>query len=67
MTSNNAIIPNKLFSLKKSKFRSKFKLTQKDQDYIVAKDLETIKDHAYQFVKSMVVSDFPKKDGEQRR
>jgi hypothetical protein len=51
--------------LKQSKFRSKFKLTQKDRDYIATKGLETIKEHAFQFVNSRVASDFPKNDGKQ--
>ena len=58
-------IPRKLAALKKSKFRSKFKLTQKDRDYIAAKGLETIKEHAFQFVNSRVAPDFPRNDGKQ--
>ena len=58
-------IPLKLASLRQSKFRSKFKLPQKDRDYIVAKGLETIKEHAYQFVNSRVAPDSPKNDGKQ--
>ena len=54
-----------LNTLKLSKFRSKFKLTQKDRDYIAAKGLETIKEHAYQFISARVASDFPKNDGKQ--
>jgi hypothetical protein len=52
-------------SLKKSKFRSKFKLSQKDRDYIDTKGLETIKEHAYQLIKSRVAPAFPKNDGKQ--
>ena len=58
-------ISQKLTALKKSKFRSKFKLTQKDRDYIAAKGLETIKEHAFQFINSRVAPDFPKNDGKQ--
>lgn len=54
-----------LNTLKRSKFRSKFKLSQKDQDYIATKGLETIKEHAYQFVNSRVASADPKNDGKQ--
>ena len=61
----DSIIQQKLASLRKSKFRSKFNLTQKDRDYIAAKGLETIKDHAYQFINSRVAPDFPKNDGKQ--
>jgi hypothetical protein len=58
-------ISEKLTSLGKSKFRSKFKLLQKDRDYIATKGLETIKDHAYQFINSRVAPAFPKIDGKQ--
>ena len=54
-----------LDSLNKSNFRSKFKLSQKDRDYIATKGLETIRDHAYQFINARVSPAFPKKDGKQ--
>ena len=66
MISQNKNISHKLSSLGKSKFRSKFKLTQKDREYIYIKGIETIKEHAYQFIHSRVASDFPKKDGKQK-
>jgi hypothetical protein len=59
----NDRINHTLDSLKKSKFRSQFKLSQKERDYIATKGLETIKDHAYQFVKARVAPAFPKNDG----
>ena len=65
MNSEDTIILNKLAALKQSKFRSKFKLTQKDRDYITAKGLETIKEHAFQFVNTRVAPDFPRNDGKQ--
>jgi hypothetical protein len=65
MTLPDSIIPQKLASLRRSKFRSKFKLTQKDRDYIAGKGLETVEDHAYQFINSRVAPDFPKNDGKQ--
>jgi hypothetical protein len=61
----NERIHRNLKSLNKSAFRSKFRLTQKDRDYIAAKGLETIKEHAFQFVNSRIASDFPKNDGNQ--
>ncbi len=61
----DSTIPQKLTSLRKSKFRSKFKLSQKDKDYIAAKCLETIKEHAFQFVNSRIAPDYPKNDGKQ--
>jgi hypothetical protein len=64
-SSQDTIIRNKLISLKKSKFRSKFELTQKDRDYTATKGLATIQDHAFDFVNSRVAPDFPKNDGKQ--
>ena len=63
--SPDTIIRNKLAALKQSKFRSKFKLKKQDRDYIAAKGIGTIKDHAYQFVLQRVAPDFPKNDGKQ--
>ena len=65
MTLSDLTIPQKLASLKKSKFRSKFKLSEKDGDYIATKGLETIKEHAYQFINVRIAPDFPKNDGKQ--
>jgi hypothetical protein len=65
MTLPDSIIPQKLTSLRKSKFRSKFRLTKKDRDYITTKGLETIKEHAFQFINSRIAADFPKNDGKQ--
>ena len=65
MSSPSKSISHKLTSLKQSKFISKFKLSQKDRDYIAAKGLETIKEHAFQFANSRVAPDFPKNDGKQ--
>ena len=61
----DSTISQKLSGLSKSKFRAKFQLTQKDRDYITNKSLETIKDHAFQFVNSRIAPDFPKNDGKQ--
>ena len=65
MPLSDSSIPQKLASLKRSKFRSKFHLTQKDQDYIATKGLETIKEHAFQFINTRVTPAFPKNDGKQ--
>jgi hypothetical protein len=61
----NDRIHQALNSLNKSAFRSKFRLTQKDRDYISSKGLKTIKDHAFQFLNSRIATDFPKNDGKQ--
>lgn len=61
----NDRINQSLNSLKKSSFITKFELTQKDCDYIAAKGLETIKEHAFEFINSRVAPAFPKNDGKQ--
>ncbi len=58
-------IPQTLGRLKGSAFRSKFKLTEKDCDYIRSKGMATIKAHAFQFIGQRIAPDFPKKDGRQ--
>jgi len=65
MASQDSIIHKKLTALKQSKFRSKFKISQKDRDYITTKGLETIEEHAVQFINTRVAPDFPKNDGKQ--
>ena len=57
---------NYLFTrLSKSKFRSRFHLKQQDIDYINKKGLETIKEHAYDFVTKRLKPDFIPNDGKQ--
>jgi hypothetical protein len=59
MTLPDSTTPKNLTSLRKSRFR----LTQEDRDYIATKDLETIKEHAYQFISTRVAPAMPKNDG----
>ena len=61
----NDLIKQKLESLKKSSFRSKFKLTGRDHQYIDDKGIEVIRDHACKFVFSRIAPRFPKNDGKQ--
>jgi hypothetical protein len=61
----NERVHQTLNSLNKSAFRSKFRLTQKDRDYLASKGLKTIEDHAFQFINSRVAPDFPRNDGKQ--
>ena len=51
--------------LAQSTFRSKFKLKQKDIDYINQKGLETIKKHAQDFIAKRVAPAFVANDGKQ--
>ena len=54
-----------LIKLKKSKFRSSFKLSDNDKKYIEDKGIEKIKEHAYDFVKNRLASNNLKNDGKQ--
>ena len=65
MSSPDSHMHKKLTFLKKSKFRSKFSLSQKFRVYIAAKGLETIKEHAFQFINTRVAPANPKNDGKQ--
>jgi hypothetical protein len=51
--------------LSKSKFRSSFKLKQKDIDYINQKGLDTIKKHAQDFITKRIAPAFIANDGKQ--
>ena len=64
MIQNNQTFKN-LASLKKSKFRSKFKLTGKDRQYIQDKGIDTIRQHALDFIKTRIAPQNPKNDGKQ--
>ena len=63
--SQNIQISQALESLKKSKFRSKFKLSNKDRQYIQDKGIDTIRQHAIDFIKTRIAPQNPKNDGKQ--
>ncbi len=54
-----------LDKFKNSKFRSKFNLKEKDLIYIQEKGLETIKNHAKDFITNRLAPAFPQNDGKQ--
>ena len=58
-------INNVLNKLSKSKFRSSFRLTDKDKDYIKNKGMEKIKAHAYDFINQRLAPAYIKNDGRQ--
>ncbi len=58
-------IDNILLKLSKSKFRSSFKLKDKDIEYIKDKGLNVIEKHAYDFIKSRIAPENPPNDGKQ--
>ena len=51
--------------LNRSKFRSKFRLSQADKNYIADKGIEKIRNHAEDFVADRLAPENPKNDGEQ--
>ena len=51
--------------LAKSKFRSRFKLTAKDREYIFEKGMDTIRRHAEDFVAKKLAPAQPENDGKQ--
>lgn len=54
-----------LYKLSKSKFRSSFKLKENDKKYINDKGLDTIKEHAYDFIKKRLAPSYIPNDGKQ--
>ena len=54
-----------LEKLSKSKFRSSFKLKQKDIDYINQKGIDVIESHAKDFISKRIVPAFIANDGKQ--
>ena len=54
-----------LYSLSKSKFRSSFHLNKKMKEYVKDKGLDTIRSHAFDFIKLRLSDAYPKNDGKQ--
>lgn len=54
-----------LNGLSKSTFRSRFKLKEKELNYIKEKGLEVIQSHANDFIKKRLSDAIPKNDGKQ--
>ena len=54
-----------LKTLNKSPFRSKFKMNEKDREYLRKKGFSTIRSHALDFIRSRIAPGFPKNDGKQ--
>lgn len=54
-----------LARLQKSDFRARFHLTQKDRDYIEAKGLPVIREHAEDFVRKRLAPAYIPNDGKQ--
>ena len=56
---------NILYRLSMSKFRSSFKLKEKDKKYVNEKGIETIKNHAYDFINNRLASEIILNDEKQ--
>lgn len=61
----NKVIDNILNSLSKSKFRSSFKLKEKDKLYISEKGIDIVRSHAYDFINKRLSSSVIPNDGKQ--
>ena len=59
------IVDKKLEELSKSKFRNSFHLRRYMFDYIEEHGLDTIQDHAYDFIKERIAPANPENDGKQ--
>lgn len=62
------IMPNineMLLKLKKSDFRARFHLTEKDKAYIAEKGMDTVRKHAEEFVRTRLAPAYPPRDGKQ--
>lgn len=62
---NLTIYNNVINKLQKSKFRSSFKLKQKEIDYINEKGMSMIKRHAVDFINKKLAPSNPENDGKQ--
>ncbi len=60
-----ATVDEALERLRHSKFRSSFKLSKKDKEYINEKGMDTVRSHTRDFVKAKLSPAFPENDGKQ--
>ena len=60
-----ATVDESLERLSHSKFRSSFKLSKKDKEYINEKGMDLIRSHTRDFVKHKLAPAFPENDGKQ--
>ena len=58
-------IEQALLKLEKSKFRSSFKLKEKDREYVKNKGMDTVRSHARDFVRDRLAPSFIANDGKQ--
>lgn len=60
-----ASINETLLKLKKSDFRARFHLTERDKAYIAGKGVDTVRKHAEEFVRTRLAPVYPPNDGHQ--
>jgi len=58
-------VEDALHSLKRSAFRAKFRLSARDRSYLHEKGIETIRNHAVDFLTKRIAPAFPRNDGRQ--
>ena len=54
-----------LYKLSRSKFRSSFHLNERDREYVREKGMDTIRQHASDFVRARLAPAWPENDGKQ--
>ncbi len=62
---DEAQIPKILEALKKSSFRNRFHLSEKEKNYVYERGMDTIQSHAFDFVHKRLSSANPLHDGKQ--
>ncbi len=62
---NQQNLDNMLQKLATSPFRAKFRLKEKDLKYVQQKGLDTIRQHAYDFISTRLAPANPENDGKQ--
>ncbi len=60
-----ATVEEALEKLKKSDFRARFRLSEKDKKYIEEKGIDTIRLHAEDFIRTRLAPSRPENDGKQ--
>ena len=58
-------VTNTVEYLKRSSFRGKFRLNNRERQYVNEKGIETIRQHAVDFITSRIAPQTPKNDGKQ--
>ena len=59
------LIEEKLDALGRSRFRARFRLNEKYREYVRDKGMDTIRQHAFDFITNRIAPAYPSNDGKQ--